>query len=874
MKKLILTTFALFLLIYGICINSTTNYTLRNLTFAGTLSPDSTDVDSADMDLDDTLSILNDGLDTIFLTGTDTTIEVAKLNSGGNLTKNDFGSQTLLIDPPPFDERIGITPTDLTPKVVNPKLYGINVSGMFEPSTLPYNEDYTDEQWNWISDLRPEVLRFPSGEYGEFAMLLKNRDGTPSKGYGYDIVEIYNVYDRMFAGRQLKSLSEILAATDLDLEAWIGENNVGKFKDFRNKYITQQTETGRYIDNFIQLIKKIETENAVVGVEYKVKVVLCLNITTETATACKEIVQYLQSNPIWPCEVYGVEMGNEWGDDFHCRSMGINDCNQYYDYLLGTNNAALDDLFTNYSFPAAVYNDHDFLPTFKTDPAFNVKVGLVAAPHSNVTGLVFENDPPLGAGGSCVTVTNEEWNAQLAAKFSQKFMPINRKTFDAVILHPYYTVENFSNIPTSELATTYYPCGTPWNFLSFDSRLEGAFNGIVTEGIKKNYKNFMMVRYLEAYNQFKTELGFGLALTHSPKELWTTEHNIKDENKDPGATPYEKLLPATYTNTFMQATLIQEWYLKNLKLNFQPGYRQNFFTISTFQNYAGGALKEMLSPADVVEINNLGEAYFDGLDLDITDFVGSGSTNFYVKRTSYFAMELLSEINKNSLQYLPSNMVMNKDNQNQPPTVFINPGKTLLYIYYTNVKSVPQTFVLNLDNLISLYPGMPIIVNAGLATLKRLQAAQPYSTAGKAAIYDLNLCYPATPHDVELTDLQPITTNVPSDCPAGTIGENRCLTAPANSMGYFVIPISPGYSPKLSNSTNRANITINPNPSDNIYNINTNELIENLILYNISGVAILEINAPSITSFTLLQYPAGVYFVKLNNNQVIQIVKQ
>jgi len=50
---------------------------------------------------------------------------------------------------------------------------------------------HTNEQWNWLSELRPETLRFPSGEYGEFAMLLKNRDGTDAQGYGFNIEEIY-----------------------------------------------------------------------------------------------------------------------------------------------------------------------------------------------------------------------------------------------------------------------------------------------------------------------------------------------------------------------------------------------------------------------------------------------------------------------------------------------------------------------------------------------------------------------------------------------------------------------------------------------------------------------------------------------------------
>jgi hypothetical protein len=823
----------------------------------------------------DTIAEINDGLDTLFITDELDGFEYMRTNSSTEDVQKEVINESLT-DPPPFDGNIGVSPNAVLPKIINQGLFGINVSGMFEPSALPEGEFYTEEQWDWLSDLKPQSIRFPSGEYGEFAMLLKQRDGSNSVGYGYDINEIYKYYDRTDGGApEPMTEAELLLTTALILNTKMDPRNVGKFLDFRNKFLEQQDETERYIDQFIRLIQKIETDNFVAGETYRIKVILCLNITTETAAACKEIVDYLRTNEIYPVHVEGVEMGNEWGDEFHCESMGIHDFNEYYNFLMGTNNSAMTDLYTEFGIPAVLYNGHNFLPVFKDDPAFSVKVGLVAAPHPNGSGLVFESEPLLpGGGGPCLSVTNTEWNAQLRLKYSDKFTPSNRKTFDAVIVHPYYDETNFDYIPFDEMAADFYACGTLWDFDDFDTRLEGAYDGILTEGIKKNFKNFMMKRYLEAYAAFRTELGLGVGTAHTAKEYWTTEYNIKDDNNDPDASEYEKFLPSLYTNSYMHATLIQEWWLKNMKLNFQSGFRTNFFTISTFQNYAGGALKGMLSPANGTEIQNLGSLYFDGLGLDITDFIGFGAENFYVKRTPYFAFELLSPISKNSLQYLPTNFVMDKDNINQPPTVLVNPDKTYLYIFYTNVKSENQTYTLNLENLTVLWPDAPDAVLASPATFFSLEANQPYSTAGKSSMFEINQCYLTTAHDVELVELNPESLNVPDGCPTSVIAENRCLTAPKTTMGYFKVPITPAYYPRLSSGEQVDDIQITPNPTTGYMDITSNTLIVTHIeVFTPTGVSVYQKSGFNINAIDISGFSTGVYFVRLNNEQIIKIIK-
>jgi hypothetical protein len=107
---------------------------------------------------------------------------------------------------------IPISTIDLggNPKWFNKNLLGINTSGMFDQSTLP-NElgvttwsPTTELQWDWLSDLQPEVLRFPHGSLNKFMHILHTipslDDGDPltnvkSTGYGYDFDEILRYFD-------------------------------------------------------------------------------------------------------------------------------------------------------------------------------------------------------------------------------------------------------------------------------------------------------------------------------------------------------------------------------------------------------------------------------------------------------------------------------------------------------------------------------------------------------------------------------------------------------------------------------------------------------------------------------------------------------
>ncbi|MBK9455760.1 MAG: hypothetical protein IPO24_09315 [Bacteroidetes bacterium] len=76
------------------------------------------------------------------------------------------------------------------------------------------------------------------------------------------------------------------------------------------------------------------------------------------------------------------------------------------------------------------------------------------------------------------------------------------------------------------------------------------------------------------------------------KELWETEKNWKTNNNaekytNPNCTeeiilnPFFKNLWEIYDNTFVQGYLLQEWFLKDVKLNFNPNFRLGFFHLCT-----------------------------------------------------------------------------------------------------------------------------------------------------------------------------------------------------------------------------------------------------------------------------------------------------
>ena len=173
---------ALFLFSYLVGNSNIKNTVIANFINDSIFSTDTIPPDTSVYEeeiIDDTL-IFADGLDTIIELN-DTTFTEDSLS---DLMRDIFvtGPQDILIK---FG---GVS------KTINRGHFGIHVGGMFDNATLP-NDGTSDYAWQWLIDLAPDVLRFPSGSYSKFMHLLHNTDGTDATGYGYDIFEIARYFD-------------------------------------------------------------------------------------------------------------------------------------------------------------------------------------------------------------------------------------------------------------------------------------------------------------------------------------------------------------------------------------------------------------------------------------------------------------------------------------------------------------------------------------------------------------------------------------------------------------------------------------------------------------------------------------------------------
>jgi len=64
-----------------------------------------------------------------------------------------------------------------TQKTINKGLYGFHIAGIYGRKQIP-NDTSALDQWNWMSDLAPNSLRFPGGADSKFMHLLEG------PGYG------------------------------------------------------------------------------------------------------------------------------------------------------------------------------------------------------------------------------------------------------------------------------------------------------------------------------------------------------------------------------------------------------------------------------------------------------------------------------------------------------------------------------------------------------------------------------------------------------------------------------------------------------------------------------------------------------------------
>ncbi|MFZ1634487.1 MAG: T9SS type A sorting domain-containing protein [Chitinophagales bacterium] len=832
---------------------------MSNLSFDNYYMPDSTYDDSTIVEsylFGDTVQIVNEGFDTLYILYEDT------------LASNDSIPDSTTIElKEPISQEITITLGN-TVKEINQGLFGINVSSMFDH--VPEENAYYLQAWQQLSDLKPKSIRFPDGSGGKFMHLLgsENADGSWNGGYGFNLDEIIPFYDMTYLGIQHPDYvaEDVETLTEDQLDDWIAGQDIADFEGFREHYFDQVTydptdygskeEEPLFINQFLRLIKQIEEDN-----EYTVEVILCLDILCEPADKWKEIINYLRSNTIHNVNVVGVEVGNEVGLGFFDRALGITDFGHYWEYIKGND---IPDFTESLVLTDYMLTHHNYLQVLKGDPAFEIKVGLPADNlHGSAYAFRIGDDPGPRAG--------DQWNIDLRNKYNAGISiggGLSRFAFDAVIIHPYYKPTNAStgNTNYKEIPlclSTSYSDGL-WNFTGYDSRLSCAYDGIVGVGnVTGNFKKFMSTRYKQAWDAHNVNLGFDLT-SSIKKELWTTEWNFHDNDGNVEASEKERV--SIYANSFVHAELLQEWMLKNIKLNFQTGYRENFFTYATLQNFVGGTNIALLNPSNEQDQVSLGL---------LMDCSGPGWNNYFVPRTTYYEMLLLSDITANNLDYISSSTGMFLTNLNLPPTVFIDPEKENLYVYYTNVKKVEQNYIINSGSLLSLYPGA---FGLGLedVTIHSIDADQLYSTSGKNSLFDLNTGYNSCgsyPNRFEITYINIDGTNEP-DC-SGTVPPGGiCVTVEPTSVGYIKIPIHVLYPPAKTGESFNDFYTIYPNPAYDAFTfkLKYQYTLQNPYFYievfNVTGKLCLQTTIEEGQSVNISELPAGVYTVSIKGENL------
>lgn len=582
----------------------------------------------------------------------------------------------------------------------------------------------------------------------------------------------------------------------------------------------------------------------------------------------------------------------------------------------GTYGDAEFDLTT--TIPADVLADHDFITAIRTSFP-TIKIGL---PGENFNQCEEEgwdtpfivDDPddqdlsflPGGAGGDC-PCEYSEWNIDMETKFD-KTIAIGESTgnkFDAIILHTYYVAGNaYVDCPTNtnwQVAATEptFAAGIPytdqWSFAPIDPNIGELFEGIA--GIATdpdgdatfsyqvgNFKEFTRDRLKEAIDIHALNLNFLDGDSGPTKEIWITEYNILPKPRGLTATedgPFVNMVP----NTFAHCVALQNWMLWLIRSSYDPDYKPGIVTMATAQAFIGGNAIDYLTPS----IRN------DQVELDIPDPTltcisnpPNETDNFFVRRATYFTAQLINTIHTLNLNYEKTFIGMYSQNNNIAPTTFVQLdelGEPInVYVFYTNIKQTTQRYAIDPSDLYLSIDGATS-VSLGAATVYALNPSQLYSTAGRSAVFQQPInseygCRPDPPGpETELDMPYPFEITGTwsgvsgTGCPGGFTPPSGgvCVTVPATSAGYFVIPITPSY--RLGEIA--ATFRLYPNPADDFFifestssnsNLNDKFLVK---VFSSFGAIVLETSVSSGDMVNTGMLPSGMYTVVIidsNNN--------
>ncbi len=861
--------------------------------------PDSTYLDSSinqDYQFGDTVTISIDGYDTVFSIFEDT-------------TANFF-----VMDP----TAIYSNPSGIANEV-NLDLYGVNVSSMFQHAPEAANAMYsaTKDPWTLLTELKPKVLRFPDGSGGKFSRLLGSENLDPTQddydtwnsGYGFNLGEIIPYYD--FTDGVMEDppidVDDVIAdyiAVTLSL-AWIAEADRDDFETLVAQYVNGQInydpedydskfEEPLYINEFIRLVQQIEAQDPTTeDDDYRVDVVLCLDVINETAQQNLAIINYLVNEH--NINVVGVEIGNEIYSKFYGRCMGFKEdgfpgsgsasaFEHYWDYINGGDYSTLGfpgyfDLSVVLPPAMEAVGAHDYIGVLNNSiSGFSDIAYGIPAENNKYEGAPFitsaEAEDLLPAGGPLL-----EWNEDLYNHYGN-LEGAGNYAFDAVILHPYYTPVsngvtnlNWREIPIcldANAATVDFDYYTElWDYAAYDEDLRCAFDKIVGVGeATGNFRTLIRTRHKQAYLEHNTVLHFDEFDTYG-KKLWTTESNLLDVEKEAELNVQQRL--SAFTNSFVHTYLLQEWFLRNIKMNYYPEFvNPNFYNIATWQNFIGGSSIDFLFTTDKQDQIELGVLPTDPLDATGCD--EAKIDEYFAARTTYYTMELLSQISSIGLDYLPSSAVLLITNLNLAPTFFIDDDRQFLYVYYTNIKPTAQKYIINPTNLLAFYPYADAVrLDQYPVNIYSVDAEQLYSTSGRSSLYVLSTDYALCeeegiyPNRFEIED---ITTTLNTAVCSGSVPPGGvCVSVPAYSAGYFKIQLSP-YVLRLGAMENI--FSIFPNPTSTSFTIASNALIDvqasfKIEIIDITGKLIATHNVIEGQNIDVSQLPVGIYSVLIYN---------
>jgi hypothetical protein len=116
-----------------------------------------------------------DGKDVIWIYGEDTGYVYPGEDTAATMEgfePNDINASFAFPTPLPEEGKsvIYITPGVIS-KNITKNIFGLNLADMFNVYNLP-DQISSEEQWNWLLQMQPQVLRIPSGSPSMFSHLL------------------------------------------------------------------------------------------------------------------------------------------------------------------------------------------------------------------------------------------------------------------------------------------------------------------------------------------------------------------------------------------------------------------------------------------------------------------------------------------------------------------------------------------------------------------------------------------------------------------------------------------------------------------------------------------------------------------------------